>query len=137
MVDEARPIQIAEHEPLPRFSLRGLDQPKLALEIFPGLTVVDQSIDPGPKLRIHRIGKFILPPKIKRQIGIKVRENNIRQQIDRESFQKKRELFRTDLLTSGATDVAMRADPRRDAVFFCRWICADHDRATGMVLRDL
>ena len=69
---QPRPIQIAEHDALLRFVLRGLDQTHLRVEIFPGFAVVDEPIDPGPELRIHRIGKFVLPPEMKRQIGIQM-----------------------------------------------------------------
>src|SRR2546423_109659 len=89
---EARPVQIAQHDPLFRFLLRGLDQTHLRFEILPTLAVVDEAIDPGPKLRVHRIVQLALPPKIKRQIGIKMRENNIWKQTRARTFQPKREL---------------------------------------------
>ena len=77
---EPRPIQIAEHDALLGFVLRGFDQTHLRIEIFPIVAVVNQAIDPGPKLRVHRIVKFALPPEMQRQIGIQMRKDNARQQ---------------------------------------------------------
>ena len=52
----------------------------LRVKIAPGLAVVNHAIDPGPKLRVHRSAKFLLPPEIERQIGIELRENNVREE---------------------------------------------------------
>ena len=52
----------------------------LRAKIFPALAVIDHSIDPRPKLRIHRFAEFLLPPEIKRQVGIQMRENYAWQQ---------------------------------------------------------
>src|ERR1700680_3679509 len=87
---QPRPIQIAEDDALLRFVLRGFNQMHLRAEIFPGLTVIDESIDPGPELRVHRIGKFVLPPEMKRQIGFQMRKDDARQQIGARSFEQKR-----------------------------------------------
>jgi hypothetical protein len=45
-------------------------------------------------------------------------------------------LFRANLLAPGATDVAVRADPRCDSVFLCLAICADDNGSAGVVFRD-
>src|SRR5438046_7067009 len=68
------PIQIAKHNTLFRFLLRGLNQSHLRAKIFPGLTVIDYTIDPCPKLPVHRLTKLALPPKVKRQVRIQVRK---------------------------------------------------------------
>ena len=73
---QSRPIQVAEDDALFCLCLRGVHETHLRLKIAPWLAVVDDSIDPRPKLRIHRLAKFVLPPK--RRIRIQVRENNIR-----------------------------------------------------------
>jgi hypothetical protein len=75
---QARPIQIAKHDALSCFLLSGLDQVQLRAKILPSLAVVDDAIDPRPKLRIHRLTQFFLPPEVEGQVGIQVRENNAR-----------------------------------------------------------
>src|SRR5207237_9117551 len=75
-MNESSPIQITEHDALFGFALRRLDQSHLGLEIAPRLAVVNQSIDPRPKLRIHWLGKICLPPKIERESGIEGGEKN-------------------------------------------------------------
>src|SRR5205823_1243630 len=75
-MNESSPIQITEHDALFGFALRHLDQAYLGVEIAPRLAVVNQSINPRPKLRVHRLGKFRLPPKIEREIGIELGKNN-------------------------------------------------------------
>ena len=79
-VVQPRPVQVAKHDALVSFFLCGLQQTHLRAEIFPAVAVVDNSIDPRPKLRVHRLTEFFLPPKVKGQIGIQVRENDARQQ---------------------------------------------------------
>src|SRR5580693_2810272 len=85
---ESGPVQVAKYDPLLGFLFRGFDEAHLRCEISPRLAVEDQSVDPRPKLRVHRFGKIILPPKIKRQIGIEVGENNARQQFYTRPFQQ-------------------------------------------------
>lgn len=87
--NEPRPIQITQHNALFGFALRSLDQAHLGVEIAPRLAVVNQSIDPRPKLRIHRLSKFRLPPKIEREIGIELGKNNAREEFDRRAFERK------------------------------------------------
>ena len=48
-----------------------------------------------------------------------------------------REGFRAVLDLSGATDVAMRADPRLDPIFLRVGRRGNHDRATGVAFGDL
>src|SRR6266480_4112293 len=86
---QPRPIQVTKHDTLFRFHLRGLNQSHLRVKIFPRLTVVDHPIDPRPKLPIHRLTKLALPPKIKRQVRIEVREYDAGQQIRTRSFEQK------------------------------------------------
>ena len=69
---QSRPIQIAKDDALFCLSLCGFHETHLRLKILPGLAVVDDSIDPCPKLRIHRLTEFLLPPKIQRQVRIQV-----------------------------------------------------------------
>ena len=99
-LDEPGPIEIAEHNALFRFRLRGFDALHLRAEVAPCLAVVDHAVDPRPKLRIHRIVKFTLPPKIKGEIGIELGEDNIRQQLRGGTFQQERKLFGTDLFAA-------------------------------------
>src|SRR4029077_301980 len=73
---ESRPIEIAQDDALPGFLFGGLDRTHLGIETFPSLAVEDQSVDPCPKLRIHNLREIILPPKIERQIGIEMGEND-------------------------------------------------------------
>src|SRR5205085_2589294 len=113
---EPRPIEIAKHDSLFRFLLRGSDETHLRAKIFPPLTVEDQSIDPGPKLRVHRVGKIVLPPKIKWQIGIEMGKNDARQKFYARTFQRERKLFGANLFAPGARDVAVRIDPGFDPV---------------------
>ena len=69
---QSRPIQVAKHDALFCFRLCGLHETHLRLKILPGLAVVDDSIDPRPKLRIHRLTEFLLPPKVERQVRIEI-----------------------------------------------------------------
>ena len=116
--------------------MRRFDKPKLRPEILPRPAIIDQSVDPLPKLRIHRVVKFTLPPEIKRQIGIEMRKNNARQQLRARAFEQKRQLFGTNLFASGAPDMAMRVDPGGDATLFACAFRFDHQRAAGVVLGD-
>src|SRR5437763_1275548 len=130
------PVQIAENDALLRLGLRGFDALHWLVEGAPFLAVVDDAIDPGPKLRVHRFLKFFLPPEIKRQVGIEMGENNVRKQSRGRSLEQKRKLLGANLLAPGAAHVAMRADPGLDAVLFRIRISADDDGAASVVLRD-
>src|SRR6476659_3488289 len=77
---QSRPIEIAKHHTLFCLLFCGLHQAHLRAKIFPALAVIDYSVDPFPKLWIHRLAKFALPPKIERQVRIQVRENYAREQ---------------------------------------------------------
>src|SRR6202011_3450698 len=93
---EPRPIEIAKHDSLLRFLLRGFDQAHLRVKIFPRLAIEYQSIDPLPKLRIHRFGEIVLPPKIKREIGVEMGKDNARQECHARTFQRKGDLLGTN-----------------------------------------
>src|SRR2546430_10547206 len=69
------PIQIAKHDTLFRFFLRGLNQSNLRAKIFPGLPAIDYPIDPCPKLPPNRSTKFARPPKVNRQVRIQAEES--------------------------------------------------------------
>src|SRR5947209_2276106 len=84
---EARPIQVAQDDALFRFILRRFDEAHLRAKILPIAAVVNETVHPGPKLRIHRIVQFALPPKMKWKVGIKVRKNNAWQQIRARPFE--------------------------------------------------
>src|SRR5437899_11103011 len=86
---QARPIQIAKHDALSCLLLRRLDETHLRSEVAPRLAVVDEPVDPLPQLRVHRVVKFALPPKIKRQVRIEMRENDARHQIRARPFKTK------------------------------------------------
>ena len=73
--------------------LRDLNQAHLFFKVAPHLAVVNHAVDPRPKLRVHRIVKFALPPKMQWQIGIQMRKHNARQKIGARSFEEKRKLF--------------------------------------------
>ena len=133
---QAGPIQIAENDALLRFVLRGFDQAHLLIEIFPGLAVENQAIDQGPELRIHGLRKIVLPPEIKRKIGIEMRENNARQKFHAWSFKQKGNLLGTDLFAACTAEVAMSVDPCLDPVFFRISVRPDQQSAAGVVLGD-
>src|SRR6478672_7521227 len=116
-VHQAHPIQVTEDDAVFCFVLRRLDQLHLLIELAPGLAVVNDPIDPGPKLRIERSAKLLLPPEIERQIGVELREDDIGQETALVPPEKKGKLLGTDLLAAGAADVAMRADPGVHAIF--------------------
>ena len=80
--------------------------------------------------------KVALPPKIKRQIRIQVRKDNAWQQLCARTFESERNLFGTNLLASGTTDMAMRTDPGFYMVLLRRAVRADHNRAAGVVFGD-
>ena len=86
---QPRPIQIAKHNPLFRFLLCGLNQAHLFGKILPRLTVVNDAIDPRPQLWVHRLTKFALPPKVKRQVRIQVREYDAWQETCAWSLEQK------------------------------------------------
>src|SRR5438045_9338527 len=85
---QSRPVQIAKHNPLFRFLLRGLNQAHLSGKILPRLTVVNDAIDPRPQLRVHQLTKFALPPQIQRQVRIQRREYDARQQACSSSLEQ-------------------------------------------------
>ena len=135
-VVQPRPIQVAQNDALLGFASRGLNQLHLRAEIFPGLAVVDESVDPFPELRVHRVMEFALPPKIKRQIGIELRKNHVRQEPGAWAFEQEGNLFRANLFAAGLADVAMGADPGFDAILFRVRVRANDNGAAGMVARD-
>src|SRR5689334_15670916 len=102
----ARPIQIAKDDAVSRLPFRIFKVLELLWKVHPALTVVDQAIDPGPKLRNDRIVKLPLPPKIKRQIRIQLREDNVREETGAWTAQQKRELLGANLFAASAIDVA-------------------------------
>ena len=106
----------------------------LRAKIIPGLTVINDTIDPRPKLRIHRFTEFLLPPKVKRQVRIQVGENNARKQSRAHAFEQERNLFGANLFAPGMANVAMGADPGFQVILFCLAISFDNDRATRVVL---
>src|SRR5437870_7024719 len=78
---ETGPVEIAKDNALPGFVLRGFNQAHLRGEVAPRLAVVNETIYPRPKLRIHRIVQVALPPKVKRQVRIQMRKNDAGEQI--------------------------------------------------------
>ena len=63
-----------------------------------------------------------------------MRENYAREQSRTTAFEQKRDLFGADLFAPCAANVAVRANPRVDAILRCVAIRFDHDGATGVVL---
>ena len=106
-------------------------------KIFPSLAVINETIDPGPKLRVHWVVQIALPPEIKRQIGIEMGKDDAGQQIRASTFQEKGNLLGANLFAAGLAHVAMRADPGFDPVFLFVAMCADDNCAAGMVLGNL
>src|SRR5207244_9446598 len=131
---ESRPIEIAKHDALFRFLLRGFDETHLRAKVSPSLVVENQPIDPLPKLRVHRFWKIVLPPKIKRQIRIEMGKDNTRQEFYAWTFQRERKLLRTNLFVPRATDMAMCVDSGFDPVLCRVSIRPDPERASGMFL---
>src|SRR4030095_11946057 len=87
-VVQSRPIQVTQDQALLRFALGCFDQRHLRGKIFPAVAVVDESGDPLPELRVHRVMEFLLPPKIKRQIGIQIREDDAWQLCGASAFEQ-------------------------------------------------
>src|SRR3989442_5811163 len=73
---QSRPIQVAKDDALFCLCLCGLHETHLCLKILPGPAVVDDSIDPSPELRVHRLAGFVLPPQVQKQVRIPGLENN-------------------------------------------------------------
>src|SRR4029077_11143099 len=103
----------------------------------PSLAVIDYPIHPRPKLRVHRVVKFALPPEIEWKVGVEMREDNVGEQLRTRAFQAKRKLLGAYLFAPGPADMTMRADPCFDMILFGVRVRANHDRSTGVVLRDL
>src|ERR1043166_6138489 len=78
---EARPVQVAQDKALFGFALGRFDQSKLLVEITPVFAVENEPVYPRPKLRIHRIMQIALPPKVKREIRLEMREDDVRKKI--------------------------------------------------------
>src|SRR5437879_7349827 len=76
---ESRPIEIAKHDALFRFLLRGFDETHLRAKVSPSLAVENQPIEPLRKLRAQRLGKIVLPPERNGQIRIEMGKENTRQ----------------------------------------------------------
>src|SRR5947207_14221710 len=72
---QPRPIQVAQDQALLRFALSCFDQRHLCGKIFPVVTVVDESVDPFPELRVHRVMEVPLPPEIKWQVRVQIGED--------------------------------------------------------------
>src|SRR5436309_260211 len=85
---EPGPIQVAKNNALLGFLLCGLDQTHLYAKIAPVVAVVDYSIDPRPKLRVNRLVKFFLPPKIKREVRIQIGKDDARQLYGAPAFEQ-------------------------------------------------
>src|SRR5262245_13003595 len=96
-VVQPRPIQVAQDQALLRFALSGFDQRHLRGKSFPAVAVVDESVDPLPELRVHRVMELPLPPEIEWQGGIELRKNNVRQKARARAFKEERNLFRANL----------------------------------------
>jgi len=133
---ESCPIEIAKYDPLFCFLLRSFDEMHLRAKILPRLAIEDQPIHPRPKLRVHRVGKIVLPPKVKWQVGIEVGKDNAREEFYARAFQRKRKLLGTNLFAPGAGYVTVRVQPGFDPVLFRFSIRSDHERAAGMILGD-
>src|SRR5215475_11820573 len=99
-VVQPRPIQVAQDQALLRFALSCFDQRHLRGKIVPALAVVDESVDPLPELRLHWVVKFSLPPEIKWQVRIQIREDDARQLCGASAFEQERNLFGTKLFFS-------------------------------------
>src|SRR5262245_17406366 len=87
-VVQPRPIQVAQDQALLRFALSCFDQRRLRGKIFPAVAVVDESVDPFPELRVHRVVEFPLPPKIKWQVRIQIGEDDARQLCGASAFEQ-------------------------------------------------
>src|SRR5437660_5027257 len=56
-----------------------------------------------PYTTLFRSGKIVLPPKIKRQIGIEMGKDNTRQEFDAWTLQRKRNLLGTNFVFAGGS----------------------------------
>src|SRR5437868_9235901 len=64
--------------------------PILRGKIFPVVAVVDESVDPLPELRVHRVMEFSLPPQIKWQVRIQIGKNDAWQLCGASAFEQER-----------------------------------------------
>src|SRR6266567_2383225 len=87
-VVQPRPIQVAQDQALLRFALSCFDQRHLCGKIFPVVAVVDESVDPLPELRVHRLTEFSLPPQIKWEVRIEIGEDNAWQLSSASAFEQ-------------------------------------------------
>src|SRR5438552_13561142 len=87
-VVQPRPIQVAQDQALLRFALSCFDQRHLCGKIFPAVAVVDESVDPLPELPVHRVTEFPLPPQIKWQVRIEIREDDTWQLCGASAFEQ-------------------------------------------------
>src|ERR1043166_921655 len=88
-VVQPRPIQVAQDQALLCLALSCFDQRHLRRKTFPTMAVVNESVDPLPELRVHRVMELSLPPKIKWQIRIELRKDNVWEETRAWPFEKK------------------------------------------------
>jgi len=130
---QSRPIQIAEHGSSVRQGLDFSRQGELFPGGFPGGTVKNQPIHPGPKLFVEGFAEFRLRPEAKREVGLQVRENDIREGRSAFSIETEGDLFRANLASAFAGQVAVGADPGFGSGGFSTGIGQDQDRAERML----
>src|SRR5450631_3958448 len=85
----------------------------------PGVAIKKKPINPVPELIVNLVCELPLPPEIKRQIGLKMAEQYIANQIRAASLDQKSDLFATDLTSACLRDMTMSTDPGSDPLF-CR-----------------
>ena len=133
---QPRPIQVAKNSADFGESADLLNQLELLCRRLPLRAVVDEAVHPSPELFVEGFAKVALPPKVKRQIGIEMRKDDIRERAYHIAIQLKGDLFRADLVLTLSGEVAVCVDPRFGAWLFGVGICEDEKRATGVLSRN-
>src|SRR5215471_9406817 len=101
------------------------------------MAVVDESVDPLPELRMHRVTEFPLPPQTTWQIRIESGENDAWQLCRASAFEQEGNLFGANLFLSSTAHMTMRVDPCTHPLLFRIAIGFDNNRAASVVLGDL
>ena len=133
---KASPIQIAQHCAIALSCREVAHEVELVAGVAPRGAVVDQPVDPGPKLLVQRFWKLLLPPHTERQIGVQVRENNIRKRPGAVAVEAEGDLLRADLTLTFSLQVAMRTDPGLGFGFLRIGLGQDQDRPARVLTSD-
>ena len=135
--DQPGPIQVTQNRPHFGQGADFSDQLKLLRRSIPFGAIVNQSVHPAPELFVERFAKFALPPKIERQVRIKVREDDVRQGTNQFAVELKGDLLGANLSFAFARQMAVGVDPCLGPWLSSRRIGEDEERPTGVLASDL